>query len=96
MEPVTKPGTGMYPQPPSTDREAALRAVARELEATFLSEMLKHAGVERAPDAFGGGMGEEQFSSFLRDAQAKEIAAQGGIGLAESIFNSLVEKRDAE
>ncbi|NDR57888.1 flagellar biosynthesis protein FlgJ [Pseudoruegeria sp. M32A2M] len=58
--------------------------------------MLKHAGVGKTPEGFGGGVGEEQFSSLLRDMQAREIAARGGIGLAESIFNSLVETLDEQ
>ncbi|MFV0334672.1 MAG: rod-binding protein [Tropicimonas sp.] len=81
--------------PPSLSlKEEALRRAAQELEATFLSEMLKHAGVGTTPEAFGGGPGEEQFASMLRDAQAREMALHGGIGLAESIFNSLRERAD--
>ena len=78
------------------DSTQQLLNVARDLEATFLAEMLKHAGVGDSPDTFGGGVGEEQFSSFLREAQAREIVANGGIGLAEAIFNSLKESSDAQ
>ena len=70
---------------------ARLREVALQLEASFLSEMLKNAGFGSARESFGGGAGEEQFSSFLRDAQAKAIVDAGGIGLAQSIFESLLE-----
>lgn len=69
--------------------EPALRQAARDLEAAFLAEMLKFAGVGESPDAFGGGAGEEQFCSLLVDAQARAIAENGGIGLAESIFEAL-------
>ncbi|RYH09240.1 rod-binding protein [Tropicimonas sp. IMCC6043] len=72
--------------------EAGLRKVAQQLEAAFLSEMLKHAGLGDTPEAFGGGAGEDQFSSLLRNIQADRIASRGGIGLAESIFNSLRER----
>lgn len=71
-----------------------LRAAARELEATFLAEMLKAAGVGKTPEAFGGGTGEEQFSSFLRLEQARAMASAGGIGLAESLFEALKERAD--
>lgn len=71
---------------------APLRAVAQKLEAAFLSEMLKAAGVGKTPDSFGGGAGEEHFASFLRDAQASEMVRAGGIGLAESLFQALKEK----
>ncbi|UYV39649.1 hypothetical protein N4R57_00125 [Rhodobacteraceae bacterium D3-12] len=48
-------------------------AAAQNLEATFLSEMLKAAGFGKSRGAFGGGAGEDQFASFLRDAQAQEM-----------------------
>lgn len=69
--------------------EASFRKVATELEASFLAEMLKAAGVGALRSSFGGGAGEEQFASFLRQAQAEEMAERGGIGLAESIFEAL-------
>jgi Rod binding domain-containing protein len=74
---------------------ARLRATAQEMEAAFLSEMLRHAGAGAARDGFGGGIGEDQFASFLRDEQARAIAAAGGIGLAESIFRALGGQADA-
>ncbi|MFB2532007.1 rod-binding protein [Paracoccus sp. p4-l81] len=70
----------------------ALRKVATQLEAGFLAEMLKASGVGKASDSFGGGAGEDQFASFLRDAQADAMAARGGIGLAESIFRTMARR----
>ena len=67
-----------------------LRDLSEQLEAQFLSEMLKGAGFGDAPEAFGGGVGEEQFASFLREQRALAMSKAGGIGLAEAIFNSLV------
>ncbi len=67
---------------------------AEELEATFLSEMLAHSGLGEMQGSFGGGQGEAQFSSFLRDEQAKLIVQQGGIGLAQLIFDSMVKAED--
>lgn len=80
--------------PVSTQRTAALREAAQKLEASFLSEMLKSAGVGKASDSFGGGIGEEQFASFLRDAQAEQMVQAGGIGLAEMLFHALKEKEN--
>jgi len=84
--------TGLPPAPP---RETALRAAAEKLEAAFLAEMLKSAGLGKTPEGFGGGAGEDQFASFLRQAQAEEIARAGGIGLAEALFRSMQEREDA-
>lgn len=76
-------------------RDQEIWNVAQKLEASFLAEMLKSAGFGDARDTFGGGTGEEQFSSFLRDAQAEAMVKSGGIGLAQSIFESLKERDDA-
>jgi len=72
-----------------------LARVAQELEAAFLAEMLKHAGVGQARGAFGGGAGEDQFASMLRTEQARAIAENGGIGLAESVFQALLRREEA-
>lgn len=72
-----------------------LRQAANQLEATFLSEMLKSAGAGESRETFGGGVGEDQFTSFLRDAQAKEMVEAGGMGLAEALFNAMKERMHA-
>lgn len=66
-----------------------LMKAARTLEGAFLSEMLKSAGFGEARQAFGGGAGEDQFASMLRDTQAKGLADGGGIGLAEAIYRAM-------
>lgn len=77
-----------------SSQDQSLRKAAQELEANFLAEMLKAAGIGKTPEAFGGGAGEDQFASFMRLEQAKQMAAQGGIGLAESLFHALKERID--
>lgn len=83
---------GPMPGTVGAPRDAALREAAVQLEATFLAEMLKSAGLSDAPDTFGGGAGEDQFASLLTRAQAEEMARSGGIGLAETLFQALLEK----
>lgn len=93
---ITDPAA-LPPAPPGRSaaaRDAKLRDAAQELEANFLAEMLKSAGVGKTPDAFGGGAGEEQFASFLRLEQAREMVNAGGIGLAQSLFEALKERAD--
>ena len=72
------------------DTTENLRHLSRELEAQFIAEMLKGAGLGEVPEEFGGGIGEEQFTSFLREQQALAMTNAGGFGLAEAIFRSLV------
>ena len=79
------------------DADARLRALSQQIEAGFLAEMLGHAGLGAARQSFGGGAGEEQFASFLRQEQANAMVKAGGIGLAESLFNAMTEgDRDAQ
>ena len=82
--------------PKVPDSDARLMAAARNLESTFLSEMLKHAGLGESAGAFGGGAGEDQFASLLRDAQASAIVQAGGVGLAQSLFEALKEANDGK
>jgi Rod binding domain-containing protein len=84
------------PAVPSSSRTPAerpsdqrLRDVARELEVSFLTVMLRTAGVGESRDAFGGGAGEEQFASFLAAEHARALVDRGGLGLAESVFQAL-------
>ncbi len=81
---------GMLP-PARPAKDDPLWQAAQKLEATFLSEMLKSAGFGEGQESFGGGVGEQQFSSYLRDLRADEMARAGGIGLAQSLYAALKE-----
>ncbi|WP_299956290.1 rod-binding protein [uncultured Roseobacter sp.] len=82
-------------QPPTTShQDQALREVAQKLEASFLAEMLKSAGLGKTSDHFGGGAGEDQFGSFLLQEQAMQMVKAGGIGLSESLFHALKERQN--
>lgn len=85
-----------YPagQPPTT--ETRIKDAAVELEATFLAEMLKSAGLGKTSQFFGGGAGEDQFASFLVQHQARQLAQAGGVGLSEILITSMMEKTDAK
>lgn len=93
IEPIGPAAISPRDRPAHND--AALMDAAKKLEATFLAEMLKSAGLGQSRDSFGGGAGEDQFASFLVQAQAEKMVDAGGIGLAETLFQSLKE-RDRE
>ena len=80
--------------PAVSSRDTALKEAAIALEASFLAEMLKSAGMGEGQSSFGGGTGEDQFASFLVDEHAKLIAQTGGIGLAESLYDALKEREN--
>lgn len=77
--PALKPNAGPH----------RLMEKAQEMEAVFLTEMLAQSGLGTASESFGGGVGEEQFGSFLRAEQAKLMVDRGGIGLAETLFRAM-------
>ena len=56
--------------------------------------MLKSAGLGESRGEFGGGAGEDQFSSFLVREQAAAMVRSGGIGLSESLYEALKEKEN--
>lgn len=92
MPPIpSTPPPALTPAAPASAevRNAHLRKLSVELEASFLAEMLAHSGLGATRESFGGGAGEEGFASFLRQEQARALAQSGGIGLAEHIFESL-------
>lgn len=84
---LPRPASG----PPAED---PLWKAVQGLERSFLSEMLKSAGLGTPRSGFGGGIGEDQFASFLRDAQAEAMVEAGGIGLAEQLFRALREAEE--
>lgn len=89
MKVSTLPHVSQSPSPQTRLKDAAI-----ELEAAFLGEMLKSAGLGKTRQSFGGGAGEDQFSSMLVQHQAQQLARSGGVGLSEILFKSLMEKTD--
>lgn len=73
---------------------ARLREAGQKLEANFIAEMLKSAKFGERSGPFSGGAGEAQFSSHLRQAQADQLAKNGGIGLAEVFVQALLDKQE--
>lgn len=95
---MTRPGLPALPDHPdvtAANRETALREVAEAFESVFLAEMLRHSGINAAPDGFGGGAGEAAFSSFLTEEYARLLSRRGGIGLAEHVFEMLKQREGA-
>jgi Rod binding domain-containing protein len=78
--------------PQSAPNEAAARKAASEFEGVFISQMLGQMFEGISTDGpFGGGQGEAMFRSLMVDEYGKQIAAQGGLGLADSIVDHLMK-----
>ena len=82
--------------PTPVPKDKVLMDAAQKLEASFLAEMLKSAGLGQSSESFGGGAGEDQFASFLVQEQAMLMVKAGGIGLSESIYETLKERQNVE
>ena len=61
------------PPTPSAHQDHAANPV-EGLEQAFLEEMLKYCGPRAASDGFSGGVGEDQFGSFLTREYARIMA----------------------
>lgn len=81
--------------PLSPARVQKLKETAQRLEASFATEMLKAAGMGKPMGGASGGIGEEQFASFLLEQRAGALVAAGGFGLTDSLLQSLIKSESA-
>ena len=65
--------------------QPAGRRLARQLEASFASDMLSAARPEKRQGLMDGGPGAGAFDSFMDNALGEAMAARGSIGLAPAI-----------
>ena len=75
--------------PKATDKTAD---AAKQFEGVFLSEMMSHMfeGVKTDPE-FGGGQGEDMFKSLLTNEYGKQMANNGGIGIADQLQKAMIQ-----
>lgn len=92
--PIQKPASPAPAQDRAALRDAQFREKAHEFEAVFIGQMLKHSGLTTAVSG-DSGFGGEAFSNMLTDQYAEELLKNGGFGLAEEIYQQLVEKEQS-
>jgi peptidoglycan hydrolase FlgJ len=81
---------------PSPDAKAKARANAVDFEAMFLSSMFSNMFTSiNGEGPFGGGGAGGVWRSFLSDEYAKSFAKAGGIGIADSVYRSLIAQQEA-
>ncbi|WP_028480197.1 rod-binding protein [Pseudovibrio exalbescens] len=73
-------------------RESALLDKAREFEAVYLNQLMQTMfnGLETG-GTFGSGPGADAWKSMMVNEYATSMAANGGIGLADSITRQLLD-----
>ncbi len=85
--PVSAPG--------KTANAEVTKKAAQDFESVFISQMLGQMYEGISTDGpFGGGEGEAMFRSLMLDEYGKQIAAQGGIGLADTVTKSLLKHQE--
>jgi Rod binding domain-containing protein len=84
------------PSPAKTTVQARAKAQAQDFEAAFLSSMFQQmfSGIQ-GEGPFGGTPGIGVWRSFLSDEFGKQMAAQGGIGIAPDVYRSLIGQQEA-
>jgi peptidoglycan hydrolase FlgJ len=78
------------------EQMAKMRQSAQDFEAMALGEMLKPMfdTVDTSKSAFGGGSAEGQWRPLMIDAIGKQMAARGGLGLAEPVFKAMLRAQE--
>lgn len=77
---------------PAEGHDPAIRKAAVAFETVFLTEMLKHTGLGKTPELFGGGAGESAFSGMMVEAYARRIADAGTTGVGARIADELAAR----
>lgn len=77
------------------DRKKA-EAAAKEFEGMIIGQMLEPMFEGLKTDgAFGGGTGEMVFRSIMIQEVGKDIAAAGGLGLADDVMATMLRMQEA-
>jgi len=73
------------------------RAAAEDFEAMFLNSMFSQmmTGIE-GEGPFGGSQATGVWRSFLTNEYSKAFAKSGGIGLAKSVYDSLMAQQEIQ
>lgn len=75
----------------ATDAKTAARKAAQEFESVFLNTLLEgmFAGL-KTDGPGGGGSSEKVYRSLMVGEYAKEISANGGLGIADHVYREIL------
>ena len=78
------------------NREQARKA-AEDFEAFFISQSFEtmFQGIDTAPP-FGGGNAEKMWRSMEIQEYGKEIAKNGGVGIADAVFREMINMQEVK
>jgi Rod binding domain-containing protein len=83
--------------PPSPSRDPAIWKAAQQFEAMAIGQLLApmFGTVDSAHGMFGGGDAEATWQPMLVDALGKQVAAHGGLGLAQPVYDAMLRAQEA-
>ena len=88
-------GTGIQPPHAPKGDLRAIDKAARDFEAVFISQMFEQMWSSVPTDGpFGGGSGERVFRSLMIQGIGKQIADQGGVGLAAAVKREMIAMQE--
>jgi len=74
-----------------------IEAAARDFEAVFIAQMFEQMWAEVPTDGpMGGGTGERIFRSLMIQDIGRQIAGQGGLGLADMVKRELLAMQEVK
>lgn len=93
---ITNALSAAKPNLPSATKHN-IDASAREFEAVFISQMFEQMWAEVPTDGpMGGGTGEKIFRSLMIQDLGRQIANEGGIGLAAAVKRELLAMQEGK
>ncbi len=77
--------------------EVKARETAQDFEAFFLAQAFENMfkGIE-AEEPFGGGHAEEMWRSMQVQEFGKEVARNGGVGIADAVFREIMKMQEVQ
>jgi Rod binding domain-containing protein len=75
--------------------QAKARAAAQDFEAMFLNAMMQPMfSSVKSEGPFGDGPGGQVWKSMLTDQYARTFAANGGVGIADHVYQALLQAQE--
>lgn len=80
-----------------TKTQAAARKTAQDFEAFFIGQTMESmfAGIE-TDGPFGGGNAEKMFRSVMFEQYGKDMARNGGIGIADQVYAEILKTQEVK
>ena len=87
---INTPGANLTPA-----QNAKITASAKQFEGVFMTEMIKPMfETVKTDQMFGGGEAENTYKGLLTQQYGKEIAGNGGLGIAKYVKDSMIKLQE--